>query len=123
MTNEQLLFLKEKLVRVRKELLEGVDNVNRHSNDEFHGEVSDVNDEANRTYNRQVLLSIGEVDRQQLKLVEESIELIDSDTGDYGVCMDCEEEIPFKRLEAAPYVMRCIDCKTKYEELLNAEEI
>jgi DnaK suppressor protein len=122
MTREQLLLLKEKLVRVRKELLNGVDNVNRHSNDEFHGEIPDVNDEANRTYNRQVILSIGEVDRQQLKLVEESLELIGMEDGDYGTCIDCEEEIPFERLEAAPYVMRCIGCKTKYEEMTSAEE-
>jgi DnaK suppressor protein len=123
LTNEQLHLLKDKLNQVRKELLDGVDHVKKHSNDEFHGEVPDVNDEASRTYNRQVLLSIGEVDRQQLKRVEESLEQIDKVDGEYGVCIDCEEEIPFERLAAAPYVKRCIECKKTYEETLSAEEL
>ncbi|MDH5542842.1 MAG: TraR/DksA family transcriptional regulator [Nitrospinota bacterium] len=121
MTRQELESLKNRLINLRNDLIEGVDKLNKHSNDEFQGEVPDVNDEATRTYSRQVLLSKGEVDRQQLKLVEEALDLIAHDETEYGICIDCEEEIPFQRLEAAPYVKRCVDCKTMYEERLKLE--
>ena len=121
MRREELQTLKSRLNLLRDELISGVDKLNKHSNDEFMGEVADVNDEASRTYSRQVMLSKGEVDRQQLKLVEEALELIETDETAYGVCIDCEEEIPYNRLEAAPYVKRCVDCKTMYEERLQSE--
>ena len=120
MTEENLDSLKEKLIETRKDLLEGVDKVSKRSNEEFETEVPDVNDEASRTYSRQVLLSLGEVERKQLQLVDEA--LVSMEAGKYGVCIDCEEGIPLKRLEAVPYVKRCVDCKTKYEEEMRAEQ-
>ena len=120
MTQENLDRLKDKLVETRKELLEGVDKVSKRSNEEFESEVPDVNDEASRTYSRQVLLSLGEAERKQLRLVDEALVAVEA--GNYGVCIDCEETIPFKRLEAVPYVKRCVDCKTKFEEEMQAEQ-
>jgi DnaK suppressor protein len=31
--------------------------------------------------------------------------------GDYGVCLNCEEEISSKRLNAVPWASRCIACQ------------
>jgi DnaK suppressor protein len=31
--------------------------------------------------------------------------------GDYGTCLDCEEEISSKRLNAVPWASRCIACQ------------
>lgn len=114
MKKEQLEILKNRLLQVRRELLVGVDEVKKHSNDEFENEAPDVNDEASRTYSRQVKLSLGEVDRQTLKLVEDASKAMEN--GSYGVCVDCEGSIPYKRLEAVPYVKRCVACKGKWEE-------
>ena len=38
------------------------------------------------------------------------------DSGDYGICRDCEEPIHPKRLEFDPTVLRCIDCESKSEQ-------
>ena len=119
MNGEHLEMLKGKLVETRQDLLDGVEKVSKRSNDEFEAEVPDVNDEASRTYSRQVLLSLGEAERKQLQLVDEALKAME--TGKYGVCIDCEEGIPLKRLEAVPYVKRCVGCKTKYEEEMQAE--
>jgi len=120
MNKEQLEGLKEKLLAIRKDLLDGVSNVINHSNDEFGMETPDINDEASRTYSRQVLLSLGEADRKQLRLVDDALENIEK--GEYGTCVDCEDDIPYSRLEAVPYVKRCVTCKTKYEEGLQSEQ-
>ncbi len=114
MTKEQFAILKNKLLQVRRQLLAGVDEVKKHSNDEFQDEAPDVNDEASRTYSRQVMLSLGEVERQTLKLVDDASKAMEN--GSYGTCVDCEDNIPYKRLEAVPYVKRCVACKEKWEE-------
>ncbi len=111
---DRLALLKEKLLQERDVLVAEVDKIQKHSNDEFESEVPDINDEAARTYSRQVMLSRGEADRQQLKLIDEALESIER--GDYGICVDCELEIPYERLKSVPFVERCVDCMTKLEE-------
>ena len=34
------------------------------------------------------------------------------DTGSYGTCIDCGEEIPHKRLELIPAALYCVACAT-----------
>ncbi len=114
LNNGQIEELKAKLLDLRNAVVNDVDNISKHSNDEFEAEVPDVNDEASRTYSRQVMLSRGEQDRQMLKRIDEALDSIER--GDYGTCIDCEEDIPFKRLLSVPYVERCIDCMTRWEQ-------
>jgi len=115
MNKEQLTRLKDRLLNVREALVRDVDYIQKHSNDEYESEVPDINDEASRTYSRNLMLSRGEAERHQLKLIDEALSAIDS--GDYdGVCVDCELEIPFERLLSVPYVERCVNCMTKFEE-------
>ncbi len=121
MNADQAATLKARLEEDRRQILSGVNKLLEHSNDEFENDVPDINDEASRTYNRQVLLSLGEVDRQQLKQIDEALKLIEQNNGEYGICVDCEEKIPFARLKAAPYVRRCIKCKESLEESSRTE--
>ncbi len=37
------------------------------------------------------------------------------DAGFYGVCIDCEEQIPNQRLEAVPGAIRCTGCQNTFE--------
>ncbi|MBI3530818.1 MAG: TraR/DksA family transcriptional regulator [Betaproteobacteria bacterium] len=37
------------------------------------------------------------------------------DTGSYGKCVDCHEEIEYRRLRAQPAVSRCVDCQRIHE--------
>jgi len=122
MRSKQIEALHNRLLNTKQELLAGVAAVNEHSNEEFAGDVPDLNDEASRTYSRQVQLSIGEVDRNQLKLVNEALSKIEKDPTSYGVCMDCEEEIPIERLKVAPYVKRCKECKEAWESTKDEEQ-
>jgi DnaK suppressor protein len=51
--------------------------------------------------------------RTKLKAIEEALRRIDE--GDYGICEDCDEEIPVGRLNAMPFAVRCIECQEKQE--------
>ncbi len=35
--------------------------------------------------------------------------------GTYGICIDCQNPIPYERLEVAPHAERCIRCQTAHE--------
>jgi len=37
--------------------------------------------------------------------------------GDYGICHECDEEIPEKRLRALPFATRCLACQESAEHL------
>jgi DnaK suppressor protein len=37
------------------------------------------------------------------------------DSGDYGVCEDCQRRISARRLAAVPFALRCFDCQSRWE--------
>ena len=44
-----------------------------------------------------------------IKRIEETLDKIEND--EYGVCVECDEKISFKRLMARPMADKCITCK------------
>jgi DnaK suppressor protein len=41
--------------------------------------------------------------------------------GDYGICPECDEEIPEKRLRALPFATRCLPCQVGAEQVERRE--
>ena len=66
-------------------------------------------DQAQMSHDEFVSLHLNSLDYVQLRLVEEALDRIDS--GDYGVCLSCEENIPEKRLKALPWARYCVTCQ------------
>lgn len=50
---------------------------------------------------------------QMLVRIEIALQKIEND--EYGICRDCEEPIPVKRLEFDPTAIRCVDCANAAE--------
>ena len=113
MKKDKVKYFKKKLLDIRKELAGEVEKSRQYSHEEVDGDVPDINDDASRTYSRQVILELGEREREQIKEVDEALERIES--GEYGFCIECGEDIPEKRLELIPYAKWCVDCKEKLE--------
>ncbi len=68
---------------------------------------------ATTTFERERDDSLGWNVRDILNKIDDSLNRIE--TGTYGVCADCNEEIPLERLEAIPYADSCIHCQTEKE--------
>jgi DnaK suppressor protein len=66
-------------------------------------------DQAQMSHDEFVSLHLNSLDYVQLRLVEEALDRMDS--GDYGVCLSCEEPIPAKRLRALPWARYCVTCQ------------
>ena len=71
--------------------------------------TEDYIDYAVSSYAKEFMLSLSEMDRKQLKTVEEALLRVKS--GDYGRCGYCGTEIKIKRLEVAPWARLCIKCQ------------
>ena len=66
-------------------------------------------DQAQLTHDEFVSLHLNSMDYTQLRLVDEALDRLSS--GDYGVCLACEEPIPAKRLRALPWARYCVPCQ------------
>jgi len=56
----------------------------------------------------------GERRHAMLRNIEAALRRIES--GDYGLCQDCDEPIDPKRLEFDPTALRCIGCASQAEK-------
>jgi DnaK suppressor protein len=59
------------------------------------------------------LARLGENQRRELQQIDAAMARIDA--GEYGLCMDCEQEIDPRRLAALPYALLCTECATRQE--------
>jgi hypothetical protein len=54
------------------------------------------------------------MERIRIRLVEEAVKRIDR--GAFGRCLECDQEIPAKRLEVEPWARYCIRCAELEEQ-------
>jgi len=73
----------------------------------------DFADIASDDIDRKMIEAIGSQDIKRLKLIDSAITRIQQ--GKYGLCMKCSKRIPTDRLEAIPYALMCIECKSAEE--------
>jgi DnaK suppressor protein len=66
-------------------------------------------DQAQISNDEFVSLHLNILDYGQLRLIEEALDRLDS--GDYGICLSCEEPIPPKRLRALSWARYCVRCQ------------
>lgn len=74
----------------------------------------DMGDQASAEIDRSFMLRLRGREQRLLKKIEAAIDKID--TGAFGTCEVCGEEIDLKRLMARPVTTMCIFCKTEQEE-------
>jgi len=74
----------------------------------------DLNDQATAEMDQHFMLSLKERERNLLKQIDDALARLATDK--YGICEECGEEIPLRRLQARPMTTLCIACKTLQEE-------
>ncbi len=73
----------------------------------------DPTDRASLESDRNFMLRIRDRESKLIKKIKKALDRIE--TGTFGVCEKCGEDITLKRLNARPVTTHCIDCKTKEE--------
>ena len=104
---ESLLAQKEEIVETLmsenadfKEIVEDLD-------------PKDLADIAADDIGRQTLETLSAQDTRRMIQIDSALSRIEN--GRYGVCVSCSKKIPKERLEAIPYAVMCISCKTSDE--------
>jgi len=73
----------------------------------------DPTDRASLESDRNFMLRIRDRENKLIKKIKKALDRIE--TGTFGACETCGEDITIKRLKARPVTTQCIDCKTKEE--------
>jgi len=76
-------------------------------------DLPDEADLAQIQVNQNVVLRLRERERNLIAKIESALNRIDE--GIFGYCMDCEEPIESRRLEARPVSSLCLSCKEREE--------
>jgi DnaK suppressor protein len=97
------------LREIRKSLKSGTDilTINEPS--------GDIYDQASSERDRELGLLLGDREREKLHAIDEALLRINE--GEYGICEECEEEIPLGRLKAMPFARHCVKCKADLEKI------
>ncbi len=105
-----LLQMKEDTLReITKSLKNGADTA-------LISEPSgDIYDQASSERDRELGLLLGDREREKVHAIDEALLRIKEN--EYGICEECEEEIPLGRLKAMPFARHCVKCKSDLENL------
>ncbi|WP_240920813.1 TraR/DksA C4-type zinc finger protein [Rubrivivax sp. JA1026] len=73
----------------------------------------DHDDQPQREDERDVDMALSDLELRELGEVSAALRRLQA--GAYGRCADCDEAIPFDRLKAEPWALRCVGCESRRE--------
>lgn len=118
LSDEQLSQLKQKLETARQQLRKDIRDELLRTDEEQYGElagqVHDSGDEAVADLLSDINTAVLGQSIKALREVEAAQERVKE--GWYGRCEECQEEIPFERLDAYPTARRCMTHQEQYEK-------
>ena len=117
MKKRELDFFKEQLNNLLEELLSQADETVSGMTSPKEN-FPDPTDRASLEADRNFMLRIRDRESKLILKVKKALARIE--TGTFGICEGCGEDISFDRLKARPVTTQCIDCKTKEETLEKA---
>lgn len=116
----QFEALRTRLLEQRREMYDLYNQDIRAGQESADDGTEDIVDRANNHYNRELMFSLSDGERQRLLQIEDALRRMDE--GSYGRCSNCGGSINPKRLEAVPWTRFCIDCQELVERgMLEAE--
>lgn len=114
MDKKRLEYYRKKLEAKRDELLKIIARTEEEGRAADEDTTVDLADKAANSYTKEFLFGQTDHDRFTLQLVTDALARVNN--GTYGQCVNCEEEIQQKRLEAVPWARHCIACQEKQEQ-------
>ena len=113
MDGKKLDYYKDKLLQKQLSLVKMVQRTEGYSREKDQ-DIQDVADMAVDSYTKEFNFGKSSGDRQILQLIREALDRIKDKS--YGICVNCENAIGIKRLEAVPWTRLCIECQGLHEK-------
>jgi len=111
LTDKQLKNLRDILLSQKEDILNKISDQTQYELDP--NEQKEQVDAANN--NREKEQEARLLSRQGFLVKKISKTLLDMENGEYGLCKECDCEIPYERLVARPVADMCITCKEDSE--------
>jgi RNA polymerase-binding transcription factor len=112
---------KRKVDHYRKQLLAKQEEIRRmvvrSDQDGREADIEITQDPADRaanSYTKEFLFHQSDDNRRILQLIQDA--LWRAGDGSYGLCVECQQDVQAKRLEAVPWARHCIECQEKQEK-------
>ena len=116
MEKERLEECKKKLLEEKSKILERylAKEETQQRLEEESKEPRDLEDIGQITYTEELLDNLSHIEINTLKEIDYALKKIES--GGYGICEGCGEEINFQRLCAIPWTRYCAKCAEEAEK-------
>ena len=106
--------LRRNLEEKRRELLSLYEHDVRVGQESTDDNADDFADRANNSYNRELMFTLSDGEREMLIDIEGAFARLAS--GEYGRCVHCDAAIGLERLKAVPWTDHCIACQEQEEQ-------
>jgi len=108
--------MKTILLDMKEETIKEISKSLKTGSDVTTNETSgDIYDQASSERDRELGLLLDDREREKLRNIDEALLKIEEE--EYGICEECEEEIPLGRLKIVPFARYCVKCKADIEKL------
>lgn len=77
--------------------------------------TGDIYDQASSERDRELELLLNDREREKVHNIDEA--LLRMSEGEYGICEECDEDIPVGRLKVLPFTRHCVRCKSDLEKM------
>ena len=115
MNSRQRAYFQARLMRWREELLNGSSETLHHLQDGGGAQEPDLADRASAETERSLELRTRDRERKLISKIAEALERIEE--GTYGYCVETEEPISVRRLEARPIATLSIEAQERHERM------
>ena len=109
--NEDYIEIRKTLIGKRDELTARLESIKENITG---GRSADSQEQAQELENAEVVDALGNEARIELSQIARALEQMKN--GNFGICVNCDEEIPIARLKAHPFASLCIRCATVAEQ-------
>jgi DnaK suppressor protein len=113
MDGKKLNYFKDKLLQKQLSLTDMVQRTEGYGREKDQN-TQDIADMAVESYTKEFMFGKSAGDRQILQLIQDALDRIQDKS--YGTCVNCENPIQPKRLEAVPWTRLCIQCQDLLEK-------
>jgi len=118
LTDNEIQTLRQRMLDRQRLLVQEVkeqrDRTLEDGNEDVLGGVGDAADESVVRMVTDLHLQEAGRDLEELRDIDMALQRIES--GDYGTCEQCGNDIGYPRLEVQPTASRCIACQAQYEK-------
>lgn len=77
--------------------------------------TGDIYDQASSERDRELGLILSDREREKVHNIDDA--LMRMEEGEYGICEECDEDIPIGRLKVLPFTRHCVRCKSDLEKI------